>query len=324
MPDYLYAPNAWRNDIELDCEQIKEGGEFFARHSGQAVKPNESTFEWVANFDPDKLLERELPLPLDVLPVEPKSYYFKALSATDMQKIDREVSAKIERVFERTKALMAQEAARQQAQAQAQAQNEGTAPAEGTNSADGTAPGDGTAPAEGTTSADGTMSGSGKMPDVQFNLGLTQPDVMESLVAPFEAPKPQEMTISSEGNDLTLLDEELADFDLSELSVVTPEVAERFAQLLINEGVDLWDIDAVGDMLIKLRLRHLMNEGYTAAELAKMLEEGAISFDQEVALSDILANNAQFYTENAINAGSKEQKVPKEPKEQKGPKDQPK
>ena len=171
------------------------------------------------------------------------------------------------------------------------------------------------------------MSGSGKMPDVQFNLGLTQLDVMEPLVAPFEAPKPQEMTISSEGNDLTLLDEELADFDLSELSVVTPEVAERFAQLLINEGVDLWDIDAVGDMLIKLRLRHLMNEGYTATELAKMLEEGAISFDQEVALSDILANNAQFYTENAINAGNKEQKgpkEPKEPKEQKGPKDQPK
>ena len=332
MPDYLYAPNAWRNDIELDCEQIKEGGEFFARHSGQAVKPNESTFELVSNFDPDKLLERELPLPLDVLPVEPKSYYFKALSATDMQKIDREVSAKIERVFERTKALMAQEAARQQAQAQNEGtapgdgttSADGTAPGDGTTSADGTAPGDGTTSAEGTTSADGTMSDSGKMPDVQFNLGLTQPDVMEPLVAPFEAPKPQEMTISSEGNDLTLLDEELADFDLSELSVVTPEVAERFAQLLINEGVDLWDIDAVGDMLIKLRLRHLMNEGYTAAELAKMLEEGAISFDQEVALSDILANNAQFYTENAINVGNKEQKVPKEPKEQKGPKDQPK
>ena len=307
MPEYLYSPNVWRNDIELDIEQIKAGGEYFARHSGHTVKPNESSFEVLANFDPDKLLERELPLPLEVLPVEPKPDYFKALSAAEMQKIDREVSAKIERIFERTQALIAQEEARQQAQNQTSAAGADLS----TESAQG-------------TTLEPSMTPEQSHTNVRFNQSLEQPDMVEPLVAPFEAPQPQEQTSGFEGDEMTLLDEELADFDLSELSVVTPEVAERFAQLLINEGVDLWDIDAVGDMLIKLRLRHLMNEGYTSAEIAKMLEEGAISFDQEVALSDILANNAQFYTENAINSGSKEKKESKEQKEPKASKDQPK
>ncbi len=103
------------------------------------------------------------------------------------------------------------------------------------------------------------------------------------------------------------------DFDADAFDAVDQEQIANFARYLISEGVDLWDVNAVADVLIKLRLHSLMEEGYTKAELTHMLENGEISFDQEIALSDLLSTNAQLLTDTLLNGEQPSSEQPNAP-----------
>ncbi len=149
----------------------------------------------------------------------------------------------------------------------------------------------------------------GAEPSAQFaaeSEAKSQPSMAERLVkmSTDEGYAPDEDELSAA--ELEALadddDDELAPWAESDddeaFDAVPPEEMARFAQYLIDEGVDLWDINAVADMLIKLRLRRMMSEGYSQEQIAQMLEQGEISFDQEIAISDLLSTNAQFFTQN--------------------------